>query len=230
MSWAEIKRAVNSDIDVPLNLILHINDLKIFGTSSYVWNDDKLALRVFESVYTEIDHVLFNLPWINRFAAKNKNMGVIFKKIAGSTNSVFNSLDTIAQVLNNSTAMGILADNKKALVDMYLSANLFEPVILSSTIAKNALSNSKFKVTKSTSISATYDTEFEIYPQPAFVISTYGQYPSTTTGAGKYVLSPYNIPQTATTQNVYRFATKVTSSRSSTSTYTHYATIIPLFE
>lgn len=43
MSWAEIKKAVNSDLNVPLNHLLWINDLAIFGRNGYVFNSEKIV-------------------------------------------------------------------------------------------------------------------------------------------------------------------------------------------
>lgn len=42
MSWAEIKKAVNSDLNVPLNHLLWINDLATFGRNGYVFNSEKI--------------------------------------------------------------------------------------------------------------------------------------------------------------------------------------------
>ena len=49
MSWSEIKKAVNSNLNVPLNHLIWLNDYKTFGKKSYVFNDKKILHELYKN-------------------------------------------------------------------------------------------------------------------------------------------------------------------------------------
>ncbi len=257
MSWPETVM-INSDISIPLNILHAMQNLELLGANGYAYNDDalmniiafmphslKLGLNRINWLQEVIDRGLHAGKYI-RFrylpgATVLENLSTI-EAISGNTqatnlvgadlSAMLGIIQTTAFKLfvNNATAMSTFANNKEALTMAYLNADLVEPFLKGSSVATSAISTSKFKVTTSRAPSDLLpNISYVLYSDPALVISTnVNSQPSTNPGAGDYLLSPYNIPQTTTLQNVYRFAIRVTSSISYSSTYTHTANYIPI--
>ncbi|OEH86259.1 hypothetical protein BHU72_12045 [Desulfuribacillus stibiiarsenatis] len=127
MSWGEIKKAVNSDLNEPLNYLQWLSDLSIMGKFGHTWYDaQKMISLATKSPSARLSRaaIPFLLEYIIQGGA---HVGTYFKQLTGSTSSVFDNLSTISDVASNADAMTIIANSNtamKAIVENSLSASI----------------------------------------------------------------------------------------------------------
>lgn len=73
MSWAEIKKAVNSDLNVPLNHLMWINDLATYGQNGYVAKNEKMIEELIKSGLLE-QHGVALEEFVKLFPEKAKSL------------------------------------------------------------------------------------------------------------------------------------------------------------
>lgn len=130
MSWAEIKKAVNSDLNVPLNHLLWINDLATYGQNGYVAKDSNMAKNLLSSgLLLKNDIALGEYVKLFPNEAKKLYTNSEFMK------SISSQTDTVANLLKDQNFVTELfknADNLKYILSNLKTARLmsYKPELL----------------------------------------------------------------------------------------------------
>lgn len=138
MSWSEIKKAVNQNLDIPLSDIINMDDLALFGDKSSVYNNGRLMEELFYS-NTVPNHMMINQYVFDYGVSNNLHLGSFFKRIFGMNQSIdWDSLDTLKKLCNNEDAMQDVINNRVAL-DLVNNSSSLQNTIVSSD-DKNVIS------------------------------------------------------------------------------------------
>lgn len=132
---------INDDFLVPVNHLSYINDIKIFGIYSYVFQDQEKLLKLIESEMILNDPIAY---WLIPDGAMDNNMhmGKVFKALLKSDNPVFDDLETIEDVANSEEAM-IEIVNSIAVMTLIIETARIIPFIVNSEIAMSKISDSE---------------------------------------------------------------------------------------
>ncbi len=130
MSWAEIKKAVNSDLNVPLNHLMWINDLTTFGKNGYVAKDNNMMKDLLSSGFLLKNDVALG-EYVKLFPNEAKKLytnSEFMKSISSQTDVVANLLkdqNFVTELFKN-------ADNLKYVLSNLKTARLisYEPELL----------------------------------------------------------------------------------------------------
>lgn len=110
MGFVEIKKSVNTDLNVPLNHLVYLNDYKTFGETSYVFRNKKLLHELYEDGLLCIHDSDICGEAMDYVIQKNQKVGAY---LAGAYDikqtDTLNSLKTMNAVLNSATAMNAVA-------------------------------------------------------------------------------------------------------------------------
>lgn len=130
MSWAEIKKAVNSDLNVPLNHLMWINDLITYGKEGYVAKDSNMVNDLLSSGLLLKSDVALG-EYVKLFPNEAKKLytnSEFMKSISSQTDIVVNLLkdqNFVTELFKN-------ADNLKHVLSNLKTARLvsYEPELL----------------------------------------------------------------------------------------------------
>ena len=133
MSWAEIKKAVNSDLNVPLNHLLWINDLATYGQNGYVAKNSNMVNDLLSSGLLLKNDVAL-AEYVKLFPNEAKKLytnSEFMKNISSQTDIVANLLEDqnfVTELFKN-------ADNLKYILSNFKTARLisYKPEILKRT-------------------------------------------------------------------------------------------------
>lgn len=83
MSWEEIKKGVNSDLNVPLNHLIWLNDYKTYGENSYVFNEKDILHELYNSYRISMNDMTIRSEAMQYISDQNKKVGSALKAIYG---------------------------------------------------------------------------------------------------------------------------------------------------
>jgi hypothetical protein len=155
MSWAEIKKAVNSDLNVPLNHLLWINDICIFGEDGYVLKNETLVNDLLKGTLVHnsvmaISEILKLYPQkITLFDLNNDSLIDNILRIEKTVNAVYSNSMAANVFLSNNNVKSKIAKNNKYVNQLLEYDNLIDILKSDSYFIKELL-NSDFsdKLTK----------------------------------------------------------------------------------
>lgn len=114
MSWGEVKK-INSDMSIPLNVLLLVNELKTNGENSYVYNN--LSMMSLIAQYDFVVNDIVCKPLIVDAMNQQNSLGVFCKKVLKSINPDFDSAPNFHQVLaNDALVTEIFSDEKLSML------------------------------------------------------------------------------------------------------------------
>ncbi len=142
MSWAEIQKAVNSNINVPLNVLHYIEDMKTFGTKGYAWNNLETFLAVAYSPLVGYDEELIELPFLHKVLELNLHLGKHLKLLIKSNDPVFDTLETMHDVANDVSAMIEITNSETGMNTITSNITAISAIVNSET-AMNAISSNE---------------------------------------------------------------------------------------
>ena len=109
MGWDEVKK-INSDMKVPLDVYQNLNDYKLWGEDSYVYQDKSKLHKLYETTVVSMNDLALSGEALEYLATANKHIG----KALGSVYDIerkdtLSNLSTMSAVANSSTAMARLS-------------------------------------------------------------------------------------------------------------------------
>lgn len=108
MSWGEVKK-INSDLTIPLNVLLWVNELKAYGTLSYVYKDLNMMLEISKHDFVINDIVCRRL--IVDSMNNNKGLGLFCKQFLDSKNEAFDNSPTMNELFQNDSLITEIFSN-----------------------------------------------------------------------------------------------------------------------
>lgn len=110
MSWAEVKKAVNSDVLVPLNHLIWLIDYKTFGQESYVFNTKRILHELYTSPCAFNDKKMYEESW--KWLSENKNglLKPYMKNFAPFIGNESDVVDNIGDILINKVVVKRIID------------------------------------------------------------------------------------------------------------------------
>ena len=165
MSWAEVSK-VNSDfMETPLDVLMYLADYKMYGESSFVYQDKSKLYKVYEASNISMNDSKVNGEALDHLL-KTQNAGEVLTlihelgqkvqirrlstmtAIANSTpamTAVLSSNTAIAAIVNSSTAMTAIANSTSAMTAV-LSSNTAIAAIVNSSTAMTAVLESEIAI------------------------------------------------------------------------------------
>ena len=110
MSWTEVKGSINSDITVPLNHLLWLNDYKTFGQESFVFNDKRLLHELFTSAPAFNDKQSYHAAWTWLAANENGRLAKYMRKFVPFIGYEDHAVDTITDILMDAEMIERIVD------------------------------------------------------------------------------------------------------------------------
>ena len=109
MSWGEVKK-INSDLTTPLNVLLWVNELKTYGSSSYVCFNQTILEELAKYNFICSDHVCRKL--IFDAVSSNGHIGKFIKNVCNIDDPTLDNADTIFKAFTNDNAITATFTNK----------------------------------------------------------------------------------------------------------------------
>ena len=148
MSWAEIKKAVNSDLDVPLNHLMWINDLTTYGQNGYVAKDSNMVNDLLSSGLLLKSDVALG-EYVKLFPNEAKKLytnSEFMKSISSQTDVVANLLkdqNFITELFKNADSLKYVLSNLKTARLISYESELLKRIFNDSRITDFILSTDR---------------------------------------------------------------------------------------
>ena len=141
MSWAEVSK-VNSDfMETPLDVLMYLADYKMYGESSFVYQDKSKLYKVYEASNISMNDSKVNGEALDHLL-KTKNAGEVLTLIheLGQKEQI-RRLSTMTAIANDTTAMTAVLNSPTAMTAV-LNSTTAMTAVLNSTTAMTAVLNS----------------------------------------------------------------------------------------
>ena len=146
MSWAEVSTVNGDFLNAPLDLKMHLEDYKLYGEDSYVFQQKELLHGLYECTYLSMNDKELSTEALEYLLKNNKHIGKALSDVYGiGRKDILSSLSTMTAVANSSTAMTAVANSSTAMTAVANSSTAMSAVANSST-AIDALSKSSLRV------------------------------------------------------------------------------------
>ena len=105
MGWDEVKK-INSDMKVPLDVYQYLNDYRLWGEDSYVYQDKSKLHKLYETTVVSMNDRELMLEAFVYLIENNKHIGKAFCDVYGiGRKDTLSTLSTMQAVAASSTAM-----------------------------------------------------------------------------------------------------------------------------
>ena len=163
MSFAEIKKSVNTDLNTPLNHLSWLNDYKVFGNESYVFRNKAILNELYHSYTIVMNDESIYKEAFDAIAVEGSNVGKALAAINGIDSAeTLKTLSAMNAVANSATAMNAVANSATAMNAVLNSATAMNAVLNSAT-AMNAVAKGTAKWT--TAVKKTFFTAINNSPE-----------------------------------------------------------------
>ena len=133
MGWDEVKK-INSDMKVPLDVYQYLNDYRLWGEDSYVYQDKSKLHKLYETTVLSMNDMELSGEALEYLTTSNKHIGKAFGNVYGiGRKDILSTLSTMQAVLNSSTAMQAVAASSTAMQAVLASSTAMQAVLNSST-------------------------------------------------------------------------------------------------
>ena len=133
MGWDEVKK-INSDMKVPLDVYQYLNDYRLWGEDSYVYQDKSKLHKLYETTVVSMNDLELSGEALEYLAANNKHIGKALGSVYGiGRKDTLSTLSAMSAVANSSTAMSAVANSSTAMSAVIASSTAMSAVIASST-------------------------------------------------------------------------------------------------
>nr|DAI57450.1 MAG TPA: Tail fiber protein [Bacteriophage sp.] len=141
MGWDEVKK-INSDMKVPLDVYQYLNDYRLWGEDSYVYQDKSKLHKLYETTVVSMNDLDLSGEALEYLTTANKHIGKALGSVYGiQRKDTLSTLSTMSAVANSSTAMSAVANSSTAMSAVANSSTAMSAVANSST-AMSAVLNS----------------------------------------------------------------------------------------
>ena len=141
MGWDEVKK-INSDMKVPLDVYQYLNDYRLWGEDSYVYQDKSKLHKLYETTVVSMNDLELSGEALEYLTTANKHIGKALGSVYGiERKDTLSNLSTMSAVANSSTAMSAVTNSSTAMSAVANSSTAMSAVINSST-AMSAVANS----------------------------------------------------------------------------------------
>ena len=147
MQVEAIPMLINGDfLNAPLDVKMHLEDYKLYGEDSYVFQQKELLHGLYECTYLSMNDKELSTEALEYLLKNNKHIGKALSDVYGiGRKDILSSLSTMTAVANSSTAMTAVANSSTAMTAVANSSTAMSAVANSST-AIDALSKSSLRV------------------------------------------------------------------------------------
>ena len=132
MGWDEVKK-INSDMKVPLDVYQYLNDYRLWGEDSYVYQDKSKLHKLYETTVVSMNDLEFSGEALEYLTTANKHIGKALGSVYGierkdtlsnlsTMSAVANSSTAMSAVINSSTAMSAVINSSTAMVCLSMSS------------------------------------------------------------------------------------------------------------
>ena len=133
MGWDEVKK-INSDMKVPLDVYQYLNDYKLWGKESYVYQDKNKLHKLYETTVLSMNELKLNGEAFEYLTANNKHIGKALSNVYDiEQKEELSTLTTMREVAASSTAMQAVAASSTAMQAVLASSTAMQAVLASST-------------------------------------------------------------------------------------------------
>ena len=133
MGWDEVKK-INSDMKVPLDVYQYLNDYRLWGEDSYVYQDKSKLHKLYETTAVSMNDMDLNREVLEYLTTNNKHIGKAMGSVYGiGRKDTLYTLSTMSAVAASSTAMSAVAASSTAMSAVIASSTAMSAVAASST-------------------------------------------------------------------------------------------------
>ena len=141
MGWDEVKK-INSDMKVPLDVYQYLNDYRLWGEDSYVYQDKSKLHKLYETTVVSMNDLELSGEALEYLTTANKHIGKALGSVYGiERKDTLSNLSAMSAVANSSTAMSAVINSSTAMSAVINSSTAMSAVANSST-AMSAVANS----------------------------------------------------------------------------------------
>lgn len=163
-----IPMLINSDfMEVSLDVLMYLADYKMYGESSFVYQDKSKLYKVYEASNISMNDRKINGETLEYFAKNNKNVGKALSQVYGieqkeqietlsNITAIVNNSTALRSILNSETALNAIANSKTAMTTIGNSNTAMNTIInnsdvmnfiLNSNVAMNFIAGNKTAMT-----------------------------------------------------------------------------------
>ena len=122
MGWDEVKK-INSDMKVPLDVYQNLNDYKLWGEDSYVYQDKSKLHKLYETTVVSMNDLELSGEALEYLTTANKHIGKALGSVYGiQRKDTLSTLSTMSAVANSSTAMSAVINSSTAMARLSTSS------------------------------------------------------------------------------------------------------------
>ena len=142
MGWDEVKK-INSDMKVPLDVYQYLNDYRLWGEDSYVYQDKSKLHKLYETTVVSMNDLDLSGEALEYLTTANKHIGKALGSVYGiERKDTLSNLSTMSAVANSSTAMSAVLNSSTAMSAVANSSTAMSAVANSSTAMSAVLNSS----------------------------------------------------------------------------------------
>ena len=122
MGWDEVKK-INSDMKVPLDVYQYLNDYRLWGEDSYVYQDKSKLHKLYETTVVSMNDLELSGEALEYLTTANKHIGKALGSVYGiERKDTLSNLSTMSAVANSSTAMSAVINSSTAMACLSTSS------------------------------------------------------------------------------------------------------------
>ena len=152
MGWDEVKK-INSDMKVPLDVYQYLNDYRLWGEDSYVYQDKSKLHKLYETTVVSMNDLELSGEALEHLTTDNKHIGKALGSVYGiGRKDILSTLSTMSAVAASSTAMSAVAASSTAMSAVIASSTAMSAVAASSTAMSAILNSSNCMLLQNTGL------------------------------------------------------------------------------
>ena len=129
MGWDEVKK-INSDMKVPLDVYQYLNDYRLWGEDSYVYQDKSKLHKLYETTAVSMNDMDLNREVLEYLTTNNKHIGKALGSVYGiGRKDTLYTLSTMSAVAASSTAMSAVAASSTAMTAVAASSTAMSAIL-----------------------------------------------------------------------------------------------------
>ena len=133
MGWDEVKK-INSDMKVPLDVYQYLNDYRLWGEDSYVYQDKSKLHKLYETTVVSMNDLELSGEALEYLITSNKHIGKALGSVYGiQRKDTLSTLSTMSAVAASPTAMSAVVASPTAMSAVVASPTAMSAVAASPT-------------------------------------------------------------------------------------------------
>ena len=133
MGWDEVKK-INSDMKVPLDVYQYLNDYRLWGEDSYVYQDKSKLHKLYETTVVSMNDLELSGEALEHLTTANKHIGKALGSVYGiGRKDTLSTLPAMSAVAASPTAMSAVAASPTAMSAVVASPTAMSAVAASPT-------------------------------------------------------------------------------------------------